>query len=315
MNTSTQSESTVGAVDVSVVMVTYNAEEWTKKALSALPRGATRSSTELIVVDNASTVLDRDDLLSWAGPDAKVTFLDENIGFGRACNLAVTQSTGRTVLLLNPDAIVDEGAVDELLAFLDENPARGIVGGRITDPQGNLDYGSCFGHQTTWSLFCFATGLSTVFARSSVFNPEGLGKWKRDSVREVGIVTGCLLLADRTLWDRLEGFDPRFFMYGEDADLCKRAWDLGFRPSVTPAAHAVHALGASSSSRVAKQILLFRGKASLIRKSHSGLMVVVESAFLQAGVCLRGLGERVTRKTGGGWLDLWKRRAEWKDGW
>ncbi|MBY6539466.1 glycosyltransferase family 2 protein [Rhodococcus sp. BP-349] len=302
-------------VDVSMVMVTYNAEDWTRKALGALEDGVQRHSYELIVIDNASTVLDKDDLRLWAGPAARISFLEQNIGFGRACNLAVSQARGRTVLLVNPDAVVDPGAVDELLDFLDEDPRRGIVGGRITDPNGDLDYGSCFGHQTTWSLLCFATGMSTAFSRSALLNPEGLGSWERDSVREVGIVTGCLLLADRGLWERLGGFDPAFFMYGEDADLCQRAWDAGFTPSVTPAAHAVHALGASSSSRVAKQILLFRGKVTLIRKSPSAAVRSLQSLLLTAGVGLRGLGEFVTRRRAAGWLELWQRRREWAQGW
>ncbi|MGU3432747.1 glycosyltransferase family 2 protein [Actinomycetes bacterium M1A6_2h] len=300
--------------DISAVVVTYNAEEWTERALLALPAGAQRRSLELVVVDNASTELKPEKLRNWAGPDAKVTFMDTNVGFGRACNLAVTQASGEYVVLVNPDAVVDEGALDALVDFLEEDPARGIVGGRITAPTGELDYGSCWGHQTTWSLFCFATGLSTAFKRSELLNPEGLGSWRRDTPREVGIVTGCLLLARRSVWNELGGFDPRFFMYGEDADLCKRAWDNGYRPSVTPTAHAVHALGASSSSKVAKSILLFRGKVSLVDKSSRGVRRTLEMRLLRAGVAVRALGSRLTGR-GGDWIELWRRREEWQAGW
>ena len=69
--------------------------------------------------------------------------------------------------------------------------------------------------------------LSTAFRGSRLFDPESLGGWQRDTVREVGIVTGCLLLVPRALWQELGGFDTRFFMYGEDADLGMRARALG----------------------------------------------------------------------------------------
>ena len=75
------------------------------------------------------------------------------------------------------------------------------------------------GAADVWSLACFAFMLSTAFKRSLLFDPESLGRWQRDSVREVDIVTGCLLLVSRACWNELGGFDPRFFMYGEEADL------------------------------------------------------------------------------------------------
>ena len=113
--------------------------------------------------------------------------------------------------------------------------------------------------------------LSTAFKGSRLFDPEAIGGWKRDTVREVGIVTGCLLLAPRALWRELGGFDTRFFMYGEDADLGMRAWAQGLRPAITPDAVITHEIGVSSASRPDKLVLLFRGKATLLRKHWSPL--------------------------------------------
>ena len=103
------------------------------------------------------------------------------------------------------------------------NPGHGLYGGRTLWPDGTVCPGSCWGKPSLWSLFCFSTLLSTVFKGSRVFDPESLGGWQRDTVREVDIVTGCLLLAPREVWDELGGFDERFFMYGEDGDLALRA--------------------------------------------------------------------------------------------
>src|SRR4029078_10050453 len=89
---------------------------------------------------------------------------------------------------------------------------------------------------TLWSLTSKAAGLSSLFRRSTLFNPEGYGGWLRDSERGGDIVTGCLLLIRREFWKDLGGFDPSYVMYGEEADLCLRARAKGARPMITPEA-------------------------------------------------------------------------------
>ncbi|GAA3700109.1 glycosyltransferase family 2 protein [Gordonia hankookensis] len=302
--------------EVSVIMITYNAAGWTQRSLAAVGAAFSERNYELIILDNASTSLDRDELTRWAGPRATVVFSDTNLGFGPGCNRAVERARGRYLLFLNPDAVMEPRCGDLLVRFLEEDPRRGIVGGRITAPDGELDYGSCWGHQTVYSLACFASGLSTVLPRNRVANPEGLGSWQRDSVRQVGVITGCLMLMTRQLFEDLGGFDERFFMYGEDADLCWRAGQLGYRPSITPDARAVHAIGASSASVVAKQVLLFRGKATLITKRSAGLRLRIELGLLQTGVFLRAvLDRRFGVRRSRGWNGLWQQRAEWRRGW
>ena len=101
---------------------------------------------------------------------------------------------------------------------------------------------------------------------SALFNPEAFGGWDRSSVRNVDIVSGCFFLINRTLWDRLGGFDPAFFMYGEEADLCLRARKLGARPIVSPSATIVHYGGASTSSTLKQRMLLLKAKATLMHR-------------------------------------------------
>ncbi len=296
--------------DVSIVVVTYEAPEWTRRCLSALTVEAVRSSRsiEVIVVDNASGPATRD-VLSDAG-GATVVLLPENIGFGRACNLGVARSSGRLVMLLNPDAIIKPGAIDALAAFYDDDPGRGIVGGRTLRPDGSLDPRSCWAAMSLWSLTTYALGLSRLARGNRVLDPESMGGWQRDSVREVDVVTGCLLLTSRELWQAVGGFDEAFFMYGEDADLCRRVRQLGYRPAITPDAVVVHAVGASSGTSLDKQRLLLRGRASLVRRQWRGAARVLARSLLGLGVLLRATGS-----PRGDMATLWRERATWRHGW
>ena len=154
-----------------------------------------------------------------------------------------------------------------------------------------------------------------MFRYSPLLDPESMGHWQRDSEREVDIVTGCLLLASRPTWDRLGGFDEDYFMYGEDADLSLRARELGWHPSITPAATATHAVGASSPHRLGKQRLLLRGKATLVRKRWSPGRARVALGLLAAGVGVRAVAETLRRRSDRTMRTLWAERSQWLAGW
>ena len=122
---------------------------------------------------------------------------------------------------------------------------------------------------TIWSLFCQSIGLVALFPNSKLFNVEGYGGWVRDSVRQVDIITGCFLLTTRNFWEELEGFDPIFFMYGEEADFCLRARKCGARPLFTPNATIIHYYGASESGVVDKLVKLFASRITLAKRHWS----------------------------------------------
>jgi GT2 family glycosyltransferase len=133
-------------------------------------------------------------------------------------------------------------------------------------------------------------------------------------VREVDIVTGCLLLTTRFRYDQLGGFDDRYFMYGEDADLSLRARAVGWRPAITPDATVIHAVGASSASRAGKHRLLLTGKATLARTHRGRAGAAIAVALLTAGVGLRALPEWLRRTADPSWLPVWRDRSTWRAG-
>lgn len=330
-------------VEITIIVVTFNAEARVAACLEALAgSGAPDRPHEVVVVDNASPPPLRESLVRWAAPsptgaghhDRVLLLQERNTGFARACNAAATIARGRVLVLLNPDARPLPGALDALVDLLDEEPRRGIVGGRTLTPEGDVDPASCFAAPTLWTWFADATGLSSAFRRHRLLDPESMGPWQRDDVREVDVVAGCLLAVRRTTWVELCGFDERFVMYGEDADLCRRARLRGYRPAVTPAATAVHARASSSGSRLVFFRLLLRGKATYARLAWPRWAARTGVGLLVAGVGTRALGARllgtrtarhVARRALGTvpagvdesamWHQLWRERRAWAPGW
>ena len=304
------------APDVSILIVTYKCRDEARDCLASIYGQEHGVSFETLVLDNDSgdgTV----EMVRSEFPQATLVALDENIGFAAGMNRLAESARGEFVLLLNPDTVVRAGALASLVAFARAEPKHGLYGGRTVNPDGTPHPASCWGKPTLWSLTCFATMLSTAFKGSALFDPESLGGWQRDSVREVDIVTGCLLLAPRALWQELEGFDARFFMYGEDADLSFRARALGYRPAITPEAVVTHEIGVSSATREDKLLLLFRGKATLLRKHWRGLRLRAGLFLLSAGVGVRSLLAVLGRRTdprAAAWRQVWRERRGWLAG-
>jgi GT2 family glycosyltransferase len=260
----------VTAVDVSIVIVTYNAPDEVRRCLASVTGDAAPSvSHEVIALDNASSP-SLVPLLREFLPEKNIIDSATNVGFGRACNLGAQRAKGRYVLLLNPDAIAHPGAVDTMVRLADAEARCGILGGQTVDDEGRVDPRSCWGRPTLWSLLCFATGLSTVARGNALLDPESLGRWGRDSTRDVDIVTGCLMLVPRDVWEEVGGFDRDFFMYGEDADLCRRVGLSGRRVWIDPRAVASHSVGASSPSSGAKTVLLLAGRMTYVGKHFHG---------------------------------------------
>ncbi len=309
-------------IDVSILIVSYNTRQMTADALSSVAAQTRAINYEIIAIDNAS-VDGSAEMLAAHPARPKVIALKTNIGFARANTLAARQARGRYLLLLNPDTLVLDHAIDNLVAFAQQNPSARIWGGRTLFADGTLNPASCWSRMTPWNLLCRATGLTAVFPRSGLFNGEAFGGWQRDTIRQVDIVSGCFFLIEKELWDGLDGFDPLFFMYGEEADLCLRAHGFGARPMVTPDATIIHYGGASERARADKMIRLLAAKASLISR-HWPPAIAPLGRALNAGWPLSRLvattaASRVVRRTSlretaATWREIWKRRAEWLNG-
>jgi GT2 family glycosyltransferase len=249
--------------DVSIIVVSYNTRELTLACLESVYRETQDVSFEIIVVDNASEDASAKSIKE-SFPQVTLIARDENLGFAGGNNVAGAEATGKYVLLLNPDTIVLDRAIDKLVHFAVGHPEARIYGGRTLYENGSLNPSSCHRKPSLWGILCQALGVSAAFRKSTILNPDAYGGWKRDTVRTVDVISGCFLLLERELWELLEGFDLRYFMYCEEVDLCMRARVLGARPMVCPAATIVHYGGMSETShadkivkRLTSQVLLY----------------------------------------------------------
>ncbi len=249
---------------LSILIISCNTRDMTLECIRSVFEQTTRTAFQIIVLDNASADGSADAIESEFGSRVRLIRSEDNLGFAGGNREAARHAGGEYLLLLNPDTVVLDGAIDKLLDFAQSCPQAGIWGGRTVFADGSLNPASCWSRQTLWSLTSQALGLTSLFRNSSVFNPEGLGGWDREGVRTVDIVSGCFLLIRRELWDHLDGFHPDFYMYGEEADLCLRARSFGARPVVTAAATIIHYGGASESLRTDKFNRLLAAKMLLI---------------------------------------------------
>ena len=302
---------------LSILVVSYNTRAMTLDCLRSVI-AETRTPYELIVLDNASADGSAEAVAA-EFPQARLIASPENLGFAEGNNVAARAARGEYLLLLNPDTLVLRGALDKLLAFAKEKPQAGIWGGRTLYADGSLNPFSCWRRLDLWALVMRATGLVSLFRESPIFNAEAYGGWRRDTVRGVDIVTGCLFLIRRETWDRLGGFDPTYVMYGDEADLCRRAQALGVRPMITPEAEIVHYAGASDGVVADKLVRLYCALMTLIRRHFPPWQrplargLLLSTPFTRALV-LKALPEGVGRAGRRVWQELWDRRAEWRDG-
>ena len=252
---------------VSIILVSYNTAEHTLRALESVQQ-QTHSAYEIIVVDNNST--DHSvEAISQAFPTIQLIESAENLGFAGGVCKGVEQAQGSYLLLLNPDTLVLEGAIDKLLHFAQQHPQNGIWGGVTLNNDLSLNTQHAWSKPDFSSLLFSALGLSKLFSSSCVFNNANYGCWQRDTVKEVDILSGCFFLITRQAWDQLGGLDPTFFMYAEEADLCLRAKAAGYQPIVTPEARIIHHGGVSHARFSGKLIKLLKGKVELINRHMS----------------------------------------------
>lgn len=291
--------------EVSVVVVGYRSEEHIGACLDSLSAAAAGLAFEAIVVDNSPDEHTVDAVRARA-PLARVERTGANIGFARAANLGARLARGAAVLFLNPDARLEAGSLRRLWEALRSSPTPAAAGPTLVDASGRPGVSARPGHGLRAILF-ESLMLDRLFPSSSwvVRGGDGPGPVA------VPCLSGACLLVDRASFEALGGFDERFFLYGEDVDLCFRARGSGRLLVLVPAARAIHDEASSSRLDPARfQLDLHRAKWQLIEKHERGGRRWLAATACRLGLALRAglhLSQGLLGRTGA----LEQARHEW----
>ncbi len=272
-------------MDLSVIIVNYNVRQFLENTLTSLLRAMEGVVGEVFVVDNAS-----DDgsveMVKTKFPRVCLIQNRENVGFARANNLALKRATGKHLLLINPDTIVQEDTIKVMLKFFRETHDAGLAGCKILNPDGTFQLPCRRSFPTPWVAFTKIFGLSGLFPKSKLFGKYNLTYLSPDETYDVDAVSGSFMMITRNAYERVGGLDETFFMYGEDLDWCYRIAQSGFKVYYVHSTQIIHFKGESTRRSDLDEIRMFYSAMQLFVEKHFGTSFIVE-LFLTAGILFR----------------------------
>lgn len=250
------------------IVVTYFTGPRLKECLYALI--GCPEVTGIVIVDNGNPAQVSAWLREFSSQRDDVRLLEpgENLGFGRAINLAVEAAPDGELLMVNPDAVIKRDAIREMRAVAVRAARPWIIGGKIFDINGHEGRGGRRRKLTLWRALTSSAGFDTWNLNNQA---------EPDHALQVGAVSGALMLMDTQGFKALSGFDEAYFLHVEDVDLCRRAWEAGGEVLYTPAAGALHY---GSTSDVSSKVIARHKADSLVHYFRKNAANAVEKAFI-----------------------------------
>ncbi len=279
-------------LELSVVIVSYNVAELLRQCLRSVYVALKDMSAEVIVVDNASEdgTVDR---LRAEFPQVHWIALPVNIGFGRANNVGIARARGCYILLLNPDTLVHPETLTTLRTYMEEHPEVGIAGCRVLNADGSFQSACRRGFPTPWAAFTRLFGLERLFPRSPLFARYSQGFRPEVEVGYTEVISGSFMFCRREVLRQLRGFDPEYFLYGEDVDLCYRAHQAGWRIGYVGTATILHFKGESARRSSVDAVHHFYDAMRIFVRRYYGHSLL--APLLYAGIWVRRLLARAAR--------------------
>lgn len=225
---------------VSILVVAYNSRDFIADCLNAIPAACGDFRYEILLIDNGTD--GTGDLVGSQFPDVKVVPSQGNVGFGQGNNILARHAdpAAAHVLMLNPDTQVRPNAIANLIQVAHDYPQFGMLGGKMETPSDKPSSLPLVILPSLTSLLFGVVGLSNQYAKSQV-PPD-----TQEPVVQVEAMNGGFMLVRRSLWDEVDGFDDSFFLYGEDADLCRRVTDAGSAIGLVKGSVVFHDVGSGS---------------------------------------------------------------------
>lgn len=294
--------------DVSVAIVSWNARAYLRRCLASLfdpgdaevreawdrtgrPPGEPRAEAvtwEVIVVDQQS--LDGSaEVVEEQYPQVRLVRQIPNLGFAGGNNVAYRHAHGRYFLLLNSDTVVRPGWLTELVRYADAHPRAGLIGPRLLNPDGSLQY-SCRRFPSLGAGVFRHTPFEWLAPRNPYTHDYLMQDWDHASPREVDWLSGACLMARREMIEEIGGLDERYFMYFEDVDWSFRAHHSGWEVHYIPEPGVIHEVGKSSDRRPKRMIVMHHQSAYRYFREHTRLgRSAPGRGILAAGLAARAL--------------------------
>jgi GT2 family glycosyltransferase len=255
------------AKELSIVIVNYKVKDLLKKCLISISQSKDNLKYETIVIDNNS----KDgsvELLKKEFPGIEVIENSQNKGFSFACNQGIKKSSGRYILLLNPDTIFPQMGFRKLIDFMDSIPQAGICGPKMIDGRGNLLHSCRSFPSFLTSISSSQSILERYFPKNPLSRRYLLKDLNHSRMQEVDWISGSCLLARRRMLDQIGFLDESYFIYVEDVDLCYRAFKAGWKVFYFPEVTFVHQVGQSTSQNRLKNRLEHHKSMWIFFKKH-----------------------------------------------
>jgi GT2 family glycosyltransferase len=271
-------------MDLSIIIINWNSVDFLRKCLASVYAHTKGFGFEVLVVDNAS--FDGcDDMIREEFPSVRFIQSQENLGFARGNNLGFEHSTGEGLLFLNPDTEVVGAALEDMVVLLKALPDAGAMGPKLLNSDLSIQTSCLQSFPTTDHQVLDAEYLRQLFPRWSLWGNRTLFEGTRRPVPVEGISGACLLVK-RSVFERVGGFTPDYFMYAEDMDLCYKIHKAGWKNYYVPCATVVHHGGQSTTARSDKQFssVMMRESIKHFMRVHYGELYA--RLFQSATACI-----------------------------
>ncbi len=232
-------------MNLSIIIVNWNTRDLLLQCVRSIIGTAKISNFEIIVVDNNSSD-DSCSAIQNAFPQIRLIKNELNLGFAKANNIGIRQSSGKYLALINSDIELLPDCLDSLYGYMESNPNVGIAAPKILNPDGTYQL-TCRKFPSLWNDFVEALMIHSLVPGLKHFSGELINLDHQKEPYVTDLVGGCFLFIRRQTLDSIGLLDEQFFFYGEDKDLCWRSWKAGWPIIYVPSATAIHYGGASSS--------------------------------------------------------------------
>ncbi|MBR6164257.1 glycosyltransferase family 2 protein [bacterium] len=252
--------------DVSVIIVNYNTAQMTAESIKSVYEKTNGLDFDIFVVDNASKD-NSCELIEQTFPEVKLIKSEENLGFGRANNLAIKESGAKYVFLLNSDTILKNNAVKILFDFMEENETVGACGGNLFNKEDKhtISYFNALNLKTkTVKTLCLTNFFPDVKAR---LKEKGFNE--NNELKEVEVISGADLMIRKSVLDEVGVFDSDFFLYFEETELQFRIRKAGYKIFIVPNSEIYHLEGATTTkNRKSRRYEFLRGEYLYLKKTN-----------------------------------------------